>query len=77
MGRPREANVSKWGIYKRNQRDGSRASRCAKCGKATQLVQDHRNGEKQDNRPSNRQTLCRSCHIRKHPEIAAKGGRAS
>jgi 5-methylcytosine-specific restriction endonuclease McrA len=77
VARPREKNISKAGYWKRNQRAGVRSSRCSKCGATHNLIVHHRNKETADNRPSNLKTLCRSCHLRSHPETAAKGGRAS
>ena len=79
MGRPREpeSEISEAAIYKRNQRDGKTGSKCANCGSTSDLVIDHKNGEKRDNRGGNLRTLCRSCHIRKHKEVAVKGGKAS
>ncbi len=68
VGRPREPYRSKWQMWKRNQRAGTRASHCANCGKrlvGRDGVQDHKDGNQANQSRGNLRSLCRSCHLKK------------
>ena len=45
-----------------------RKDRCEKCGATTNLALHHKDGNPKNNAPSNRMTLCGSCHTRWHWE---------
>jgi hypothetical protein len=44
---------------------------CARCGKPDAIDVHHRNGDPQDNRLSNLERICRSCHNREHKQRAS------
>lgn len=66
MGRPREANPSKWACWKRNQRSSpggkTGSGKCARCGKTMPLVNHHKDANKRNNSRSNLSRICRACH---------------
>ena len=69
MGRPKEANISDWGYWKRNQRasKGGKVGKkkCTFCGKVADGAIDHIDNNQANNKSSNKRFLCKSCHGRK------------
>lgn len=66
MGRPREANPSKWAYWKRNQRASpggkTGSGKCSRCGKSMPLVVHHHDADKRNNSGGNLSRICRACH---------------
>ncbi len=62
MGRPREANVTKWALWKRAERDTPGRRKCQRCGTqyGDRNMNKHHTGSKHDN--SKIQHLCDACH---------------
>lgn len=74
MARPRkpEKALSKWGVWKRQQRDKPANGLCPKCKKRSATVKHHVDGSKP--RPAG-QTVswCRECHTAYHNALRKKG----
>lgn len=64
VARPREKNISKWGYWKRNQRDRGSKGKCSNCGKQGATDWQHKDGKPSNNSKSNTIRLCRSCHVK-------------
>lgn len=63
--RPVKSNPS-WATAHHHARKACPPGPCESCGSSQNVDVHHRNGDWQDNTPSNLQRLCRSCHNREH-----------
>jgi 5-methylcytosine-specific restriction endonuclease McrA len=66
MGRPRMpvSQLSKWGTWKRNQREKS-SGPCMRCGNG-KGDWHHKDHNPNNQSPKNLVRLCRSCHTARH-----------
>jgi len=75
MARPKmpTKSISKWGIWKRQQRDASANGKtCAKCKKRPAAIKHHV-GSWQKNPDGKTVAWCRECHAAYHNALRKKG----
>ena len=64
----KNGNYNQAGENNNNYKNGistytqDKKKRCEKCGGTKNLMVHHKDGNRKNNKPSNRQTLCWSCH---------------